>query len=146
MIITNLNSDLQILSVFLAKTYFPKKNKAITAKEVLKELNNKLDGFNERFRTTFKSPIKETQFREMINFIRSNNLVKDGELLAGSNGYYISNDKDEVIRHIESLEGRISSMKNAIEGMRKNVSKYVRVKKKMTYDKKPLDGDLFDNL
>ena len=146
MIITNLNSDLQILSVFLAKTYFPKKNKSITAKEVLKELNNKLDEFNKRFRTTFKSPIKETQFREMINFIRSNNLVKDGELLAGSNGYYISNDKDEVIRHIESLEGRISSMKNAIEGMRKNVSKYVGIKKKMTYDKKPLDGDLFENL
>ena len=141
------NTDLEILAKHLAKNFFPKQIAPITAKKVLTEINDRLDQINSKMGTGFKTPIGEPQFREMINYIRANQLIKEGELIAGSKGYYITTDLDEILKYIDGLEGRIRSMYSAIGGMRKRTGNYKRkAPDLMTIKKMKIDGDLFDSL
>ena len=144
-----MNQNLVILANFLAKVYFPKKIKAISSKEILKEINIRLDNINLKLGTSFKSEIKDNQLRDMINYIRSNNLCTKGEICANSNGYFISKYKEDVLDQIESMERRISGIKNAIDGMRRNVKNYENKPQenaKVVYNSKVPAGDLWDTL
>ena len=141
------NTDLEILARHLAKTFFPKQNAPITAKKVLTEINDRLCIINSKMGTGFKNPIGEPQFREMVNYIRANQLIKEGELIAGSKGYYITTDLDEILKYIDGLEGRIRSMYSAIGGMRKRTGNYKRkTPDLMVIRKMNIGGDLFDSL
>ena len=53
------------------------------------------------------------RMRKMINLIR-NKMIIPG-LVASSNGYYVTNDPEEVQRWIDSLDGRISAMMELME-------------------------------
>lgn len=144
-----MNQNLIILANFLAKVYFPKKTKTISSKEILEELNSRLDSINRKLGTGFKSPIRDTQLRDMINYIRSNNLCTKGEICATSSGYFISKYKEDILEQIESMERRISGMVNAIRGMRKRVSDYEnkpQENRRVVYDRKVPPGDLWDTV
>ncbi len=52
--------------------------------------------------------IKGPRLRKIINFIRTHQLVKN--LIANSDGYYISNDSKEIDDYILSLNQRINSI------------------------------------
>ena len=144
-----MHADYITMARFISQTYLPKKSLPITAKEIAKEFNARLDDFNIRFRTSIKK-VAETNIRDMINYARTNQLVKHGEIIAGPTGYYISDDKEDILKQIESLEGRISAIQNAIRGMRKRVPQYSSKRgikgAKVEYNNKPIEGDLFDSL
>lgn len=52
--------------------------------------------------------ISGPRVRKIINYIRMNNLVPG--LIASSQGYYVTDDPEELKGYIESLEGRLSSI------------------------------------
>lgn len=140
------DTNLIKLAKFLAKGYFPKKSKVITGKEILKEINCRLEQINTHLGTDFKSNISESQLRDMINFIRANNLIVNGELLATGKGYYISDDLDEIEKYTNAFDMRVESQIRANDGIKSRKHKYKRKKKLMVYDKKVIEGDLFDAL
>lgn len=144
-----IHNDLQIMAKFIANTFLSKQAGAITGKEIASIFNAKLDDFNARFNTHIKK-ISETHIRDMINWARSNDVCKKGEICACPSGYYLSEEKEEILKQIESLEGRISSINNAIKGMRKRVGNYKSSSgikpAKIEYNNKPPEGDLFDSL
>ena len=147
---TKLHPDYVTMAKFISQVYLPKKNAPVTAKQMSKEFNDRLSDFNARFKTGINK-VAETHIRDMINYSRSNQLVKNGEILACPAGYYISDDLEDILRQIESLEGRISAINNAIHGMRKRSSLYTRKTQtlkhiKTLYTNKKIEGDLFDSL
>lgn len=77
------------------------KARAITNKEIIKQLKEKLN-------------IKTSgpRIRKMIHFIRITGVVT--RLIATSKGYYVSNSKDEMTKYINSLHQRISSIDQII--------------------------------
>lgn len=144
-----MNENFIILANFLAKVYFPKQKEVKSSKEILNEINIRLDKINEKLGTSIKGAISDTKLRDIINYIRSNNLCTRGEICANGKGYFISEYKEDVLEQIESMERRISGMVNAINGMRKNLYKWDKApikSVKMDYNKRVPEGDLFDSL
>lgn len=76
------------------------KENAVTNATICEKMNDK--GYEK---------VSEARVRKIINYIRTNNLVP--RLMASGNGYYITNNSDELKDYIESLIGR----KEAIEGV-----------------------------
>ena len=54
----------------------------------------------------------------MVNYIRVMNLTKPGVLIGASDGYFIANDLQTVDEQIKSFEGRIDSMKAAVDAIK----------------------------
>jgi hypothetical protein len=80
------------------------KEKAITNKEIIKSLQD-----------TRELTLNEVTVRKIINHIRKENLVPG--LIAGSSGYYVSNNAAEVETYIKSLKGRANEIKSIAECM-----------------------------
>ena len=142
-----MNEDVKQLGRFLMKVYLPKKEKSITANEIAKEINTRLGEFNRRYDTKFKN-ITGVTIRDAINWIRSEGQY-NREIISSPKGYYLSEDLDDILRQIESMEGRVRAINNAISGMRKKSLNYKRLPKTAVVnynDKKPFEGDLFHNL
>lgn len=59
--------------------------------------------------------VTDIRVRKIINYIRVKNLIPG--LLASSKGYYISTDRDEVLKYIQSLRERNSQVERVIEVM-----------------------------
>lgn len=141
------HSDLEILAKFIAKTYLPKQDRPVTAKQIAQEISDRLSTFNKKFGTSFKK-ISDINIRSAINIARTEDFYTGKEIIAGPSGYYLSEDLDDILKQIESLEGRIASMNSAIKGLKVRSSLYKRSIKsaKVEYNRRPLEGDLFDNL
>lgn len=60
--------------------------------------------------------LTDARLRKIVNHIRTNGMLP---LIATSNGYYVSNDKQEILKQIESLEQRSRSIDNCAKGLRK---------------------------
>jgi len=58
--------------------------------------------------------ISEPRLRKICNHIRSNSLLP---LIATSNGYYVSRDRDEILKQIQSLRERAGSILDCANGM-----------------------------
>lgn len=61
--------------------------------------------------------------RKIINYIRNNHLLPG--LIATSNGYYVTNDPDELRDYIESLEGRLSSIIGILQATKKRYKEVI---------------------
>lgn len=57
--------------------------------------------------------VSSVRIRKVINYIRVNMLIKN--LLAGSKGYYVSEDPKEIKDYIRSLDGRIEAIRKVRE-------------------------------
>ena len=74
---------------------------AITSKEIESKLN--LKGYD----------VSGARLRKLINFIRINGLIDC--LIASSKGYWIEDDKDKLLKYINSLEQRAESIMHVAE-------------------------------
>lgn len=75
------------------------KEKIVTNKKMIEGIQ-KVCGFK----------TSEPRIRKMIQFIRDKNLLNDLEILATSQGYYSTDDNNEIVTWIKSMNNRINSM------------------------------------
>jgi len=62
------------------------------------------------------SKLTEPRLRKITNFLRSEKILP---VIATSKGYYISYDKEEIQKQIDSLTQRKEAIENAINGLKK---------------------------
>lgn len=67
-----------------------------------------------------KYKLTEPRLRKMVNYIRSNGLIA---LIATSKGYYVSNEKDEIMKQVESLRQRANSIHRCADGLQLLINK-----------------------
>ena len=75
------------------------KEKIVTNKKMIEGIN-KMCGFK----------TSEPRIRKMIQFIRDKNLLNDLEILATSQGYYSTDDNNEIVTWIKSMRNKINAM------------------------------------
>ena len=75
------------------------KEKIVTNKKMIEGIQKDCG-----FKTT------EPRIRKMIQYIRDKNLLNDLEILATSKGYYSTDDNDEILKWIKSMNNRINAM------------------------------------
>lgn len=118
--ITGFSEQTKPLSIYESETLLPViiqglhskigKEKAITNQQIcsaLKKQGYKLDN---------------ARLRKIINHIRINNLVIG--LIATSDGYYIAEDKSELVNYLESLKGRENAIRVVRQSLESQVSLY----------------------
>lgn len=64
--------------------------------------------------------LTEPRLRKMVNYIRSNGLLA---LVATSKGYYVSNEKSEIMKQVESLRQRANSIHRCADGLQILINK-----------------------
>lgn len=67
--------------------------------------------------------IGAARIRKIINHIRVNGLIEC--LMATSDGYYITTDKDEMLDYILSLQSRIEAIQAVLAAMKEQFAKMV---------------------
>jgi hypothetical protein len=76
-----------------------------------------IKNLNEYFvKNNIKNKIDGPRLRKCCNYIRSNAMLP---LVATSNGYYVSSDKEEIKKQIKSLIERANSIMNCAKGLNK---------------------------
>lgn len=85
-----------------------KKSKPMLSTEIV-ELINKKHFVNSTYKFT------GVKLRKYCNYIRSKSLLP---IIATSNGYYVSYDKNEIALQIESLQQRSEAMLNSANGLK----------------------------
>lgn len=110
------------IAKFLATEFFP--NEAIGYKNAKtnKEIEMKICLVAARYSIELKHKYTSVRIRKIINYIRINGLCNC--LLATSNGYYMTNDKNEIDKYLDSLRQRIQSIEavyDSIENQKRNI-------------------------
>lgn len=73
-------------------------------------------GFNKHMKDWgFKSKFCPARLRKLINHIRLRGLLP---VISGPTGYYVTNDRDEIIAMAKSLEERAQSILSGAKGLR----------------------------
>jgi hypothetical protein len=90
------------------------KNDPIKAPEIIKAINEKRQSLG------LKNKFSEPRLRKCSNYIRSNGILP---LIATSNGYYTSYDRDEIMAQIQSLNERANSILKSAEGLKQFLKK-----------------------
>ena len=86
------------------------KDNPIKAPEIVQAINAKRLSFG------LKSNFSEVRLRKIVNFIRAEGILP---LIATSNGYYCSKDKEEIKSQIESLTQRADAIMSSANGLNK---------------------------
>ena len=86
------------------------KQNPIKAPDIVKAMNVFITNKN------IKLKFSEPRLRKCVNHIRKNGLIP---LIATSSGYYVSNDKEEILAQIESLTQRANSILLCADGLNK---------------------------
>jgi len=68
-----------------------------------------------RYSIGFKGVFNELKLRKLINFIRTNGLLP---IMSGDDGYWVSNNIEDIINMAVSLENRCRSINEAAKGLR----------------------------
>lgn len=71
--------------------------------------------------------ITETKMRKIISYIRQNHLVPC--LIATSRGYYVAEEREEMVDYIKSLHGRIDAIYAALKSLEEDLEKYFKENK-----------------
>lgn len=109
----------RLVSVFadILKDHVGKEN-AITNKRMREKLltNNNIN-------------IKPARVRKIIHFLRVKDVFQNYALLASSQGYYLSNNPEEIDKQIESLEQRMNSIDDVRVALdyKRNLIEYQKV-------------------
>lgn len=110
--------DLRIVKVLLLGLSKRNKNNPLKANELVKIINTNKDKYG------IKSTFTSVRLRKCCNYIRTNGLLP---IIATSKGYYVSEDKMEILKQIESLEQRASSILKSAEGLKRIINKNFKV-------------------
>ena len=86
-----------------------------THKGKAKAITNKTISYNILVQKYEK--IDGPRIRKIINHIRTNNLISC--LMASNNGYYVTDDPEEIKDYIRSLKGRAEAILAVVEAMEK---------------------------
>jgi len=84
------------------------KNDPIKAPEIIKLLNSQKVLFGLEYKVT------QARLRKMINFIRCNSLLP---VIGTSKGYYVSNNRIEIEKQVQSLRERADAINAAADGL-----------------------------
>jgi hypothetical protein len=85
------------------------KTKTLYAPEIVIGFNNHMNKWG------YKGTFTETRLRKLINHIRYHGILP---IISGPHGYYITNDKKEIIEMAKSLEERAESILSGAKGLR----------------------------
>jgi hypothetical protein len=108
-ITANLTSEEKLLTVEIITILSGiKKDKPMKSVELVYLINRKLS-FVENLNFT------GVKLRKYCNYIRSKSLLP---IIATSNGYFVSYDKNEIALQIESLEQRSEAILNSVHGLK----------------------------
>jgi len=110
----NITSDLtdeekKIIPILIKGFNSHSKENPIKAPQIVKCINEKKENYN------IKS-FSEVRLRKLCNFIRSNSLIP---LISTSEGYYVSYNKEEIHKQIESLNQRANAILSSANGLTK---------------------------
>jgi len=86
------------------------KDNPIKAPEIVSAINSKRETLG------LKSNFSEVRLRKIVNFIRAEGILP---LIATSNGYYCSKNKEEIKSQIESLTQRADAIMVSANGLKK---------------------------
>lgn len=102
------HEELKLIPLLICGFKTHKKNNPITAPAIValvnKYCNDKKLGLK----------ITEVRLRKCVNYIRANAMLP---VMAASNGYYVSNDKKEIEKQIQSLLERAASIESCAKGL-----------------------------
>jgi hypothetical protein len=98
-------SDEECKYISILITGFQKRTKdnPIKAPDIIKNINT----FVAAQRPDIKKKLSEPRLRKLCNYIRTQGLIP---LIATSNGYYVSYDKEEIQNQIQSLNDRANAI------------------------------------
>ncbi len=86
------------------------KETAIKAPDIVDAINSQAAKFG------LKNKFSEVRLRKIVNFIRSEGILP---LMATSNGYYCTEDREEIRSQIESLTQRAEAIMVSANGLKK---------------------------
>jgi len=86
------------------------KETAVKAPEIVEAINKQADKFG------LKNKFSEVRLRKIVNFIRSEGILP---LMATSNGYYCTDDREEIRSQIDSLTQRAEAIMVSANGLKK---------------------------
>lgn len=89
------------------------KSNAITSTEII-----------DKIKCRYNVELSDSTVRKVVNHIRNNNLLPG--LIASSEGYYISNNIQDVKRYIDSLSARINEITRIKNGMVEHLKNLTR--------------------
>ena len=144
-----IETKFQVIGKWLANIYLVKQNGATTAKDIVKFIVHNLDKFEDKYGIKIEN-INESKLRDIINYIRRENICKTGEIVSSSKGYWITDDKDEIVKYLQSWEDRLSIQYKAIRSTQSRLKDYKSksgtISAVVKYNKKTDEGDIFDSL
>lgn len=103
--------DINILAPLLVKMFIAKtsKDQPLQTRKITTFFTEKKTqiGFTGAFTTQ--------RLQKLVNYIRVNSILP---VISSNNGYYYSEDKQDIMEMILNFEGRIAAMKAAMEGLK----------------------------
>ena len=106
-----LTEDEKKLVPVLIKGFHKKsKDNPIKAPEIVAAINQR------KLQIGLKANFSEVRLRKIVNFIRAEGILP---LIATLNGYYCTNDKEEIKSQIESLTQRAEAILVSANGLKK---------------------------
>jgi hypothetical protein len=105
--------ELALIPILISGFKLRSKTNPVKAPEVVRGMSLYIVQHNLKIKFT------EPRLRKCVNFIRANGLIP---LIATSNGYYVSTNKEEILGQIESLKQRANSMLNGASGLLKYIN------------------------
>jgi len=103
------DEEIKIVPILMHGFKNKTKSNPIKAPEIVVKCNEYLS------QTNIKVKLTEPRLRKLVNYIRTNSLLP---LIATSSGYYVSNERMEIINQIESLEQRANSIARCALGLK----------------------------
>lgn len=118
------SDDINILVPLLVKMFVNKtsKDNVLSTRKITTFFTDKKQtiGFTGAFTTQ--------RLQKLVNYIRVNSILP---VISSNNGYYYSEDKQDIMEMIMNFEGRINAMKAAADGLR-----YIVTEQKLKDQKK----------
>lgn len=111
-LLDKLNSDdINILIPLLVKMF-----KAKSSKDNVLQTRKITTFFTEKKQQLqFSGAFTSQRLQKLVNYIRVNSILP---IISSNNGYFYSEDKEDIMEMILNFEGRINAMKAAAEGLR----------------------------
>lgn len=104
-------SDEEKLLVPVLVKGFEKKTKLnpVKAPEIIKQINANKDKYG------LKKNFTEVRLRKLCNFLRTRSVIP---LIATSDGYYVSYDREEIQKQVNSLTERADAIMRSADGLK----------------------------
>jgi two-component SAPR family response regulator len=104
--------ELRVLPYLVAGLERRTSSNPITSKDIVDALNRNLD----KYGVSGKFKVTGARLRKMINYLRVKSVLC---VIATSEGYFTTDDRDTIEKNVRSLEERAGAISAAAEGLKK---------------------------